>query len=387
MSRSKPNKPFGGKITTPPPGWLTTEEADTPASKESLLKLSDIHLPSRQPRHYFDPQALQGLADSIKQHGILQPLLVRPLKSGGYELVAGERRYRAATEVGLTEVPVVVKELTDEAAWQLALIENLQREDLNPVEETEGILQLLAIKLEIPVEDVPPLLHRLQKAQKNQATNLGNNLIGKATQDEMELGNNVIGKGTQDQTELGNNVIGKETQEETEPDNNVIGKGTQDKTESGNNVIGNNDKATQDEDNSQLAVIESVFSDLGLMTWESFVNNRLPLLNLPQDITEALQNGQIAYTKAKAIALLKDETQRTALLSEAIAHQLSLSQIKEKIRAIQTKPQSEVATIPNRLKVAYEKLKKTRIWEEPNKRKQIETLLSKLEALLKESDS
>jgi ParB family chromosome partitioning protein len=121
------------------------------------------------------------------------------------------------------------------------------------------------------------------------------------------------------------------------------------------------------------------------MTWESFVNNRLPLLNLPQDITEALRQGQIAYTKAKAIAQIKDETQRTALLKEAIAQQLSLSQIKEKIDSIQSKPQSEVAEIPDRLKVAYQKIKKTRIWEDPKKCKQIKTLLAKLEALLEET--
>ncbi|NJK50077.1 ParB/RepB/Spo0J family partition protein [Candidatus Gracilibacteria bacterium] len=351
MSRSKRDKPFSGNLTTPQPGWLSSDEADSEKSSESLVKLSEIHLPSQQPRHYFDEHALKQLADSISQHGILQPLLVRPLEKGGYELVAGERRYRAATEVGLTEVPVVVKELADEAAWQLALIENLQREDLNPVEETEGILQLLAFKLEMPVEEISPLLHRLQKAPKDEALRTANN------------------------------VIVKKEANETESSNNVIGKSKRRKNSPANNVTSEREEAPS----SELVLIEAVFRDLGLMTWESFVNNRLPLLNLPQDITEALRQGKIAYTKAKAIAQIKDENQRTALLKEALAQQLSLSQIKEKIGSLQSKPKSEIPEVPERLKVAYQKLKKTRIWENPKKCKQIETLLTKLEALLEET--
>ena len=162
MSRTKRGeKPFAGKITAPAPAWLSPLDADTPTAAESRVKLTEIHLPQQQPRRYFDPQALKELIASVKQHGILQPLLVRPKASGGYELVAGERRYRAAKDAGLTHVPVVVRELTDEAAWQLALIENLQREDLNPVEETEGILQLLALQLAQSVESIPSLLRQL----------------------------------------------------------------------------------------------------------------------------------------------------------------------------------------------------------------------------------
>ena len=91
---------------------------------------------------------MQALVQSVKTDGILQPLLVRPLGEEKYELVAGERRYRAAKEVGLTEVPVIIGDLTQQQALRVALVENLQREDLNPVEETEGILQLLSHHLE-----------------------------------------------------------------------------------------------------------------------------------------------------------------------------------------------------------------------------------------------
>src|SRR5919202_4468060 len=112
-----------------------------------MLSLDTLKLPESQPRRYFDPRAMDELVGSIQRHGILQPLLVRPLgedRAEQYEIVAGERRYRAAREAGLAEVPAVVRKIGDEEAVQYALLENLQREDLNPVEETEGILRLLA---------------------------------------------------------------------------------------------------------------------------------------------------------------------------------------------------------------------------------------------------
>lgn len=107
------------------------------------LKISDIEPNRSQPRHDFDEEALADLADSIMQHGLLQPLLVRPLIGGGYQLVAGERRWRACRMAGITEVPVVIRELTDSESMELALIENLQREDLSPVEEALGYKMLM----------------------------------------------------------------------------------------------------------------------------------------------------------------------------------------------------------------------------------------------------
>lgn len=106
------------------------------------LKIMDIEPNRAQPRKDFDEQALTELADSIEKYGVLQPLLVRPL-GDGYQLIAGERRWRAARMAGLTEVPVVIREMTDEEAAALSLIENLQREDLNPVEEAFGFRKLM----------------------------------------------------------------------------------------------------------------------------------------------------------------------------------------------------------------------------------------------------
>ena len=105
----------------------------------NTLPLNEI-MPNKEP---IDEGALQELADSITQHGVLQPLLVRPLVTGGYQLVAGERRWRASRMAGLKEVPVVVKELSDVETMEIAIIENLQREDLNPIEEAEGLQALI----------------------------------------------------------------------------------------------------------------------------------------------------------------------------------------------------------------------------------------------------
>ena len=116
------------------------EIASTSAVK---LKIMDIEPNRDQPRKIFDEDALAGLADSIAKHGVIQPLLVRPMPDGSYQLVAGERRWRASRMAGLTEVPVVIKELSDDEAMALALIENLQREDLNAIEEAQGIKALM----------------------------------------------------------------------------------------------------------------------------------------------------------------------------------------------------------------------------------------------------
>ncbi len=96
-----------------------------------------------QPRQAFDPEALQTLADSISKEGVLSPILVREVKNGRFEIIAGERRFLAAQKAGLTEVPVIVREMDDQKALAVALIENLQREDLNPIEEARGIERLI----------------------------------------------------------------------------------------------------------------------------------------------------------------------------------------------------------------------------------------------------
>lgn len=107
------------------------------------VRISEIEPNRDQPRKEFDSEALTELADSISQHGVLQPLLLRPMITGGYRIVAGERRWRAARMAGLTEVPAVIREMTDAEEMLFALIENLQREDLTPLEEARGYRTLI----------------------------------------------------------------------------------------------------------------------------------------------------------------------------------------------------------------------------------------------------
>ena len=115
-------------------------ESDT---RIEMLPLREVEPDPGQPRKTFDDETLAELSASIAEHGLLQPIAVRPKPSGGYLIVAGERRWRASRMAGLTEVPVIVRDVTDEQAMELALVENLQREDLDPVEEAAGIRELM----------------------------------------------------------------------------------------------------------------------------------------------------------------------------------------------------------------------------------------------------
>lgn len=289
---------------------LLGEQSSTEEAAQ-LLPLSQIRLPQAQPRRYFDSQAMQSLVESIKQHGILSPLLVRPKGEDLYELVAGERRYRAAVSAGLDEVPVVVRELTDEDALQLALLENLQREDLNPLEETEGILQLLALKL-------------------NQSSSSAIALLNAAAHPERNSVDNVI-------------------------------------------------------HSPEWQTVIDVFTSVGKFTPESFRTNRLPLLNLPDDIKEALRFGRLSYTKARALARVKGQLERQELLDAAISEDLSLNEIKDRIKSLQpassTLDEGQPLSLKSRMDKAIAKIKKSKIWDDPKKKRQLEKLLAQLEAL------
>lgn len=132
------------QLTDPSPA-STTPAADEGSANSGLRHLS-IELIQRgtyQPRVHFEPEALQELADSIKEQGVVQPIVVRPITAGRFELIAGERRWRAAQLAGLQEIPAVIKDLTDQAAAAVSLIENIQRENLNPLEESRALQRLI----------------------------------------------------------------------------------------------------------------------------------------------------------------------------------------------------------------------------------------------------
>ncbi|MGI2904747.1 ParB/RepB/Spo0J family partition protein [Tolypothrix sp. VBCCA 56010] len=283
--------------------------------EKRTLPLINITLPESQPRRFFDSQKLEQLTKSVREHGILEPLLVRPLKDDIYQLVAGERRFRAAQSVGLEEVPVVIRQLDDKKAYQFALIENLQREDLNPIEETEGLLELLSSELEVERKEIVSIIDQALNAKKR----------------NLELTENVF---------------------------------------------------------SQFQTIESILASTSKLTVESFRTARLPLLNLPQDILEILRQGHIEYTKARAIARIKDDKQRKKILKEATEQNLSLSQIRERIGKLKTsQPKNKVNSSDNgityhqRLKDIYTKAKNKKTLDDPEKAQELEELLDKLEKL------
>lgn len=150
---------------------LIPEVRVEPGERLQLVSVSAIQPNPYQPRRSFDEQGLRELADSISAHGVLQPLVVRERPSG-YDLVAGERRWRAAQIAGLTEVPVVVRSFDDGRLLEIALVENLQREDLNPIEEAEA-LTLLAEQRDLRQEDVAALVGRSRSAVANSLRLLG----------------------------------------------------------------------------------------------------------------------------------------------------------------------------------------------------------------------
>jgi ParB family chromosome partitioning protein len=288
---------------------LTIRGVDNLTDESStFVLLEDLRLPQWQPRRYFDDSAMQELVASVEQHGILQPLLVRPLAGDGYEIVAGERRYRAAEKARLRDVPVIVRSMSDTEALQYALLENLQRENLNPVEETEGILRLLALHLDKPTSSVTSILYRMN----NEAVKKGNHNV----------------------------VITKEVE-----------------------------------------VVQGVFERLGRMTWETFTRNRLPLLKLPQEVLEALQTGRIEYTKAKAIALVKDEASRQGSAGRG---DRVFSLLKPNSRAGQSCSTADRTPSPfaSRIETISKLVKKHQVWDDPKKRKKLETLLAKIEELI-----
>lgn len=282
-------------------------------SPATIVSLTAIKLPVKgQPRRYFDPEKMVQLVASIKQHGILEPVLVRPLGNDNYELIAGERRFRAAQEIGLTEIPVVSREFSDQEALQVALVENLQRDDLNPIEETEAVLGLLALTLDTTIEDVKSLIYQAANAKNR----------------DQELKGNV---------------------------------------------------------SLQLEKIETCLAQLGRFNLESLRSSRLPLLNLPINILEALREGKLEYTKARTIARVKDDQQRDALLEQAVAQNLSLSEIKT--RSKQLKPKSEEASgkvFIDRLAEISKQLRKNKLWNDNRKRGRLTKLLDEMEHLISE---
>ncbi|MEH2035701.1 ParB/RepB/Spo0J family partition protein [Nostoc sp.] len=283
---------------------------------KATMPLSLIVLLKAELRYYIDPEEVDKIVATARKNGILEPLLVRPIPgSDKHEVVAGAKRYRASQILELVEVPVVIRQLNDEDALEIALIENFARSGLTNLEETDGIVRLLAVKLKISPQEVPPLLHHIQNQQRGRTA--------------------------------------------------------------ANNVIGND----------VIDVVQEVLTSLGNIKLDSFISNRLPLLNLPSEILEVLRQGKLETSKAKAISRIQDEKTRKQFLEDAIAYNLSLSEIKRKIKEIEQQTKSETPSLKDLAEDTFRRLKKSQLWDDPKKKAKVEKLLAQLDAIMEDDIS
>jgi ParB family transcriptional regulator, chromosome partitioning protein len=282
------------------------EQNSTAQTQSTLIAIAKIDRDPDQCRRWFDPVAQDKLTATIQEVGFRGTLWVRPGTKGRYQLVAGERRLRSAIAAGLKEIPVDILEVDDNTALTLSLLENLQREDLNPVEETEGILKLISRRLDLEVSEVTSLLYKMKNHQQGAIA-------------------------------------------------------------SGASI-------------AELAFeVEAIFKTVGRISWLSFVTTRLPLLNIPNEVLEALRQGRLEYTKARVIGRVPDPKARQVLLDETISESLSLSEIRLRARKLLPNPEES-------LKEQFQSVlkQKTKAWENPKKMQKIQALLGQLETLLTE---
>jgi ParB family transcriptional regulator, chromosome partitioning protein len=274
-----------------------------------------------QPRKYFDPDSQAQLNANVREFGILQNLVVRSI-DGGYELIAGERRSIAALANNLTTVPVVILSLSDRDARRLALAENIHRDNLNPIEETQAIMSLLALELEVETifqgkgsanDEVKSILYAL---------------------DNLAKGKKVT-----------------------------------------HNVMGNIE-------DRQIIVDQVIADNAKGMNWRSFVNNRLPLLNLPDLVLDAILKGEIEYTKGQAIAKIDDLDRRAEMLEMAIEQHWSLTQIKAQIISSQISPPVINLEPKQRIQSTLKNATSSKVWQDPQKWKKIDKLLAQIDDLL-----
>jgi ParB family transcriptional regulator, chromosome partitioning protein len=282
------------------------EEAQQSAVKSAQQQVSpDKIVPSVfQPRRYFDTEALLELQESIQQLGILEPLVVRESGKDQYDLIAGERRWRCAKTLSLEKVPIVIVELSDEEAYLAALHDNSQRENLNPIDETEYILRLLGHWMKLDIDAVKSVLYKIRNQKAR----------------------------------------GSDSAEE--------------------------DKAME----TATKIISQVKKGL---TPISFVETRLPLLKLPEDVLDAIRKGEIEYTKAKLVAKIKDPEERTKILAGAIEDKWSIREIQD---CIKPDGREKILDTPSaHITKTMKILKSSKVWEDPSKWKKIQSLLTKIE--------
>lgn len=156
-----------------------------------VADIQPLQLPHKlkQPRLYFDPQKMERLKESITKHGVLEPILVRPGAKGRYEIISGERRWRCCSDLGLKDIPAIVRDMTDAIALEAALVAHLLNEGITSIEQTESILSLLSIHLEVPLEDIKTGLYQVKNASVRGVENSG--ILNEA---QLEIADNILGE-------------------------------------------------------------------------------------------------------------------------------------------------------------------------------------------------
>lgn len=230
---------------------------DAEPEATSQIAVSAIRFNRDQPRRHFDEVALAELSGSIAKRGVLEPILVRR-QGNEFELIAGERRTRAAIAAGLEQIPAVVLDVDDDAALEISIMENLQREDLNAVEETEAVLRLLQLHLDASRDQVVGILQEIYNEER--------------------------GRG-------GAGKHGEPVKRE----------------------------------------LKELLARLGRFTASSFYVNRVPILEFPDELLNAVRTGALEFTKAQVLARVKDDKLRNQLLIDAVANGLTLSQIRARV--------------------------------------------------------
>jgi len=296
-----------------------------PTSPPTVVPLAEIIVTNRI-RQSLDADKTESLAHSIRQHGFRGVLWVRQVGSS-YHLIAGGRRYAACQLAGIESVPVEVWNITDAEAIQLELLENFQREDLNPIEETEGVLRMLEVTLECERQDVLSLFNWHANQQRRSSFAVTDTGIRNSTDDSQKL--------------------------------------------------------------HLWQQVEDVFALIGKFTPESFRVNRLPLLNLPEPIIGAISAGEIEYSKARLIARVKDPDAREELLEQAITQNMSREVLAEAIALIQsgqtdTAPKTTQQEFRTRASSVFKRLKSAKLEGRPLKR--LEKLLEQIEELLDQKE-
>lgn len=309
--------------------------SNSPIEKPSTLlvvPLSEIIVGNRI-RQYLDTEKTESLAHSIRQHGFRGVLWVRRIQNQ-YYLVAGGRRYAACQIAGITEVFIEIWDVTDAEALQLELLENFQRENLNPIEEVEGVLRMLEVTLELERTEVIALLRRKGRFDG-----------------DVETGDNVAptsGSSHNKRFALSKQVCDVEV----------------------------------------FKQIDEVFSLIGKYNAESFRTHRLPLLNLPYHLREAVGSGELEYTKARTISRIKDGDMQENVLKQVLNEGLSHIEISNLVKRIKEDSQvnsdlSPEREVYSRVQTVAKRFRSTKL--DGRALKKAENLLEQLEALLNQS--